>query len=212
MKYPNMDWGKMEAVVNKLYGMEGVKRFLRGELVVCESVRLWSEKNNVITFSVTSDGTTGEDWIKRLEGNGHIGDYVKQILSSPDFKPTDGVTTKVAVLKGTLFGDAHDQITTKEIRTEANGRNLVRPNAEVACLIREKFSNMEIGAMGLRWIATMHKPIKFSDNGSMFLHQVLGGGCSTSRLQTFAAGPDIVWWHCGCVGFAFAVPQASSQH
>ena len=34
MKYSNMDWGTMEAVVNKLGGMEGVKLFLRGELEV----------------------------------------------------------------------------------------------------------------------------------------------------------------------------------
>lgn len=34
MKYPNMDWGMMEAVVNKLGGMDGVKRFLSDELVV----------------------------------------------------------------------------------------------------------------------------------------------------------------------------------
>lgn len=34
MKYPKMEWGKMEAVVNKLGGMEGVDRFLSGELTV----------------------------------------------------------------------------------------------------------------------------------------------------------------------------------
>lgn len=34
MKYAEMDWGTMEAVVNKLGGMDGVKQFLRGELMV----------------------------------------------------------------------------------------------------------------------------------------------------------------------------------
>lgn len=66
----------------------------------------WREEDNVIYFSVTCDGTTGEDWIKRLEGKGfHVGDYAKQVLRSPDFKPTSGVTTEVAVLKGVLFLD-----------------------------------------------------------------------------------------------------------
>jgi hypothetical protein len=32
MKYPTMDWGTMEAVVNKLGGMEGVGQLLRGEM------------------------------------------------------------------------------------------------------------------------------------------------------------------------------------
>ena len=34
MKYSKMEWGQMEAVVNKLGGMDGVKRLLSGELVV----------------------------------------------------------------------------------------------------------------------------------------------------------------------------------
>ena len=66
MKYPTMNWGTMEAVVNKLGGEDGVKRFLRGELQVCRPTRSWREEDGVIYFSVTSDGTTGEDWITRL--------------------------------------------------------------------------------------------------------------------------------------------------
>lgn len=34
MKYPRMDLGTMEAIVNKLGGMDGVRRFLSGELIV----------------------------------------------------------------------------------------------------------------------------------------------------------------------------------
>ena len=34
MKYPKMNWGRMEAVINKLGGMDGVDQFLSGELVV----------------------------------------------------------------------------------------------------------------------------------------------------------------------------------
>ncbi|MEK7478188.1 MAG: hypothetical protein AAB645_02365, partial [Patescibacteria group bacterium] len=94
MKYAKMEWGTMEAVVNKLGGMEGVEKFLSGKLVVSEPTCTWREQDGVIYFSVTSDGTTGEDWIKRLEGNGfRVGDYAKQVLRSPDFKPTNGVTT-----------------------------------------------------------------------------------------------------------------------
>jgi len=37
MKYPKMEWGTMEAIVNKLGGEEAVARFLRGELTVRES-------------------------------------------------------------------------------------------------------------------------------------------------------------------------------
>ena len=65
---------------------------------------LWREENGVIRFEVTSDGTSGEDWIARLESkNLRVGDYTKQLLNSPDFIPTMGITTEVAVLKGMLF-------------------------------------------------------------------------------------------------------------
>jgi len=43
MKYATMDWGTMEAVVNKLGGMDGVQRFLRGELTVSEPICSWRE-------------------------------------------------------------------------------------------------------------------------------------------------------------------------
>jgi hypothetical protein len=34
MKYQSMDWGRMESVVNKLGGLEGVDQFLKGEIVI----------------------------------------------------------------------------------------------------------------------------------------------------------------------------------
>ncbi len=121
----------------------------------------WREQDGIIYFSVTSDGTTGEEWITRLASKGYcVGDYAKQVLRSPDFKPTSGITTEVAVLKGLLFGDS-DRITSK-IRAEAKRRKLNKPNAEVACLIREHFADEEIEAMGLWAIVVMHEPIEDS--------------------------------------------------
>ena len=34
MKYPRMDWGTMEAIVNKLGGLDGVRRFLNGQITI----------------------------------------------------------------------------------------------------------------------------------------------------------------------------------
>jgi hypothetical protein len=114
--------GQLNAIVKKLGGHDMALSFLRGELVVSEPTRCWREENGVITFSVTSHGTTGEDWITRLESKGfRVGDYARQVLPSRDFKPTNGVTTEVAVLKGTLFED-HNR-TTENIRAEADKRN-----------------------------------------------------------------------------------------
>ena len=139
---------RIQAVWNILGGEEGVDQLLRGDLVVSEQKRKWRKEDSVIYFSVTSDGTTGEDWIKRLEGNGfRIGDSAKQVLRSSGFKPTKGLTTEVAVLLGCLF--KYNNRVTKKIRAEAAKRKLPKPNAELACLIREKFADKEIKAMGL---------------------------------------------------------------
>jgi len=199
----------VEAVFNKLGGVEGARRFLRDELSVSEPTRSWREEDGVY-FSVTSDGTTGEDWIKRLEGNGfRVGDYAKQVLRSPDFKPTNGVTTGVAVLKGTLFED-NDRIT-KKIRAYAEAfrtpdkRKLSKPNAELACLIREKFTDKEIEAMGLWYIVAMHEPINDSGGGPRLLH---AGRDGVGRwLSACCDGPGYGWYRGG--GFAFAVSQAN---
>ena len=199
--------GQLNAIVKKLGGHDMALRFLRDELSVSELTRSWREEDGVIYFSVTSDGTTGEDWIKRLEGNSfRVGDYAKQVLRSPDFKPTNGVTTEVAVLKGMLFED-NNRIT-KEIRAEADKRKLSKPNAEVACLIRENFSDEDIKAMDLIWIVAMHEPIKDSGGNPSLLN---ANRCGVGRwLDAYYDGPDNRWDR--AYGFAFAVSQVGPQN
>lgn len=199
--------GQLNAIVKKLGGHDMALRFLRDELSVSEPTRSWREEDGVIYFSVTSDGTTGKDWIKRLEGNGfRVGDYAKQVLRSPDFKPTKGVTTEVAVLKGMLFED-NDRIT-KKIRAEADKRKLSKPNAELACLIREKFTDKEIEAMGLWYIVAMHESINDSDGDPSLLD---ASRSDVGRwLSAYDDRPDDGWSRDD--GFAFAVSQVSSQN
>ena len=195
--------GQLNAIVKKLGGHDMALRFLRGELSISEPTRSWREEDGAIYFSVTSDGTTGEDWIKRLEGNGfRVGDYAKQVLRSPDFKPTNGVTTEVAVLKGMLFED-NDRIT-KKIRAEADKRKLSEPNAELACLIREKFTDKEIEATGLIWVVAMHEPINDSDG----VPRLLGAsrGDVGRWLHAYNDRPGSGWARDS--GFAFAVSPA----
>lgn len=177
------------------------------EVRVAEPQRTWREQDGVIYFSVTSDGTTGNEWIKRLEKKGfRLSGYTKSILCSVDFKPTSGVTTEIAVLKGMLFKD-NDRIT-KKIRAFAAERKLKAPNAEVACLIRENFSDEEIETMGLVWIVAMHEPIKDSDGDPDLLGSDRDG--DGRWLYAYYDEPDIGWGREH--GFAFVVPQVSSQH
>ena len=196
----------IEAVFNKLGGVEGARRFLCGELSVSEPTCSWREEDGVIYFSVTSDGTTGEEWITRLESKGlRAGNYAKQVLRSPDFKPTNGMTTEVAVLKGILFED-NDRIT-KKIRAEADKRKLGKPEPELACLIREKFTDKEIKAMGLMWIVAMHEPINDSDGGPGLLYADRDD--DGRWLYAYGGNPGLRWFRDD--GFAFAVSQVSAQ-
>jgi len=185
---------------------EAVRLVNSGEWVVTKPTRPWREEDDIIYFSVTSDGTTGGEWITRLEGKGfRVSDYAKQVLRSPDFKPTNGITTKVAVLKGTLFSD-ESRRTTKNIRAEADKRKFTKPNAEVTCLIREKFTDKEIEVMGLWYIVAMNNPIKDSDGD---LNLLSAGRDDDGHWLDTAFGAPGYWWGRGG-GFAFSVPQESS--
>lgn len=195
--------GQVNAVVKKLGGHEGTLRFLRGKIVVAEPERKWRE-DGIIYFSVTSNGLIGEEWITHLETRGlRVSDYAKSVLRSPDFKPTKGVVTEIAVLKGMLFEDSNR--ITKKIRAFAGERKFSTPNAEVACLVRDMFSDEEIQMMGLVWIVTMHEPIKDSDGypGLLSANRNDVG----PQLDAYYGYPDDGWGR-EC-GFAFAVSQVA---
>jgi hypothetical protein len=167
--------------------------------------RRWCEEDGVIYFEVISDGTPGPQWIERLEKKGfRLSKLAKDVLLSPDFKPTNGVTYRIAVLKGSLFTD-NNRIT-KKIRADADRRKLEKPNAEIACLIWENFSDEEIEAMGLWWIVVMHEPIKDSGGNPYLLYASRDG--DGRWLSTCYGLPDRSWGR--GLGFAFAVSQVSS--
>jgi hypothetical protein len=118
----------------------------------------WHEEDGVIFFSVISDGTTGRDWIKRLEYQGfRLGNDAKAILRSADFKPTSNVRTNVAIIKGLLFEEMKRN--TENVRALALERKFSIPDPELLCLMREKFLDNDLMNMGLFWIIGMHTPI-----------------------------------------------------
>jgi len=202
-----IETGELNAMVKNIMTQTGitepeeaVRMMNSGELQITVIKAKWTEKDGVIRFLVTSDGTTGEEWIARLESKSfRVGDYAKSVLRSKSFKPTTCVTYEMAVLKGEIFSD--NERITKNIREDAKNRKLTTPNAEVACLIREKFSDKELEAMGLYWIVAMHEPIKDSDGDPELLGVVRSD--RGSRLGTDFGGPDSKWGR--GVGFAFVV-------
>ena len=103
-----------------------------------------------------------------------------------------------------LFED-NDRITSK-IRTEANKRKLIKPEAELGCLIRDTFTDKEIEAMGLVWIVAFHEPIKDSDGDPLLLS---ASRCDDGHWLYACYDRPVYGWYRDC-GFAFAVSQVSS--
>ncbi|MFA6554650.1 MAG: hypothetical protein WCS89_04070 [Candidatus Paceibacterota bacterium] len=146
-----------------------VSLLARGGVTVSEPAKRWREQDGVIYFTLpATDGTTGSQWIDRLKKKGfRLSKWAKDILNSKDFKPTTGVVNEIAVLKGTLF--KNNGRITKNIRAMDDKRKFATPNAEIACMIREMFTDEEIKDMGLVWIVAMHEPIKDSNGGPNLL-------------------------------------------
>ena len=75
-------------------------------------------------------------------------------------------------------------------------------------MIREKFTDEEIEAMGLQWIVTMHEPIYIGGSSSSLLGADRRG--DGSWLETYGCDPDYEWPH-DC-GFAFVVSQIQQDN
>lgn len=159
-----------------------------------------------IHFTLTSNGFTCEQWEQRLERRGwRIGDYARQVLHRASEAPTNGVTYNIVVRPGKKISDS-DRIT-KKIRAAADKKGWVKPHWEVACLIRDTFTDEQLEQMGLWYIVTMHEPIK--DSGGVPVLLSSNRDDDGRWLYARHGGPDDRWFDRG--GFAFAVPQVGPQ-
>ncbi|MFZ2310441.1 MAG: hypothetical protein WAW11_02765 [Patescibacteria group bacterium] len=116
-----------------------------GEIVLANIKTGWEYQDGICSFSVTSDGMGGAQWPQRLKNKGiSVDDEVKKILLSDKFQPTSGVTTKIFIIKGRNIKSGG-----KYLVEAAEKRGLIEPSygAELACLTREKFSNLQICLM-----------------------------------------------------------------
>src|SRR3989344_4293612 len=86
MKYNEMTFGQMEAIINKLGGMDGVRRFLSGETVVkvfkqtLPTFHVWK------TIKLGTGLKTADDFRQALKQAGReIGQWANDILGKPAF-------------------------------------------------------------------------------------------------------------------------------
>jgi len=131
--------GKLNALVkNLMRGMnindpaEAVRRINSREWLVYEPSN-FRRKNGLIHFSVTSDGTTPEGWKNRLLNKGFnlLGVNIDHLI------PTVGVTTDIIIYESEVD-------IKKQINLVSNHLSI-----EVACLVRDKFTDKDLRDMGL---------------------------------------------------------------
>jgi hypothetical protein len=159
----------------------------------------WWEEDGVIRFSITTPGRTDQEWIDHFEAQGKkIWPVARQVLGKA-LVATNGVVREFAVMKGDSFTNRDRK--TLNIRKLAGEKKWLTPTVEDACLIRNNFSDKEIGEMGLWWILTMHEPVD-ADDHSPFLGT--GRDDGDSSLLASYGNPDYEWGR--GLGFAFVLP------
>lgn len=166
----------------------------------------WIEKDGVIYGTVVLDKmTTGQEWIIRTiaAGNHILGGGTDGMLRSEHFQMSPIGVYKIVILTSPYVGnDCREFYTTKVLAT-AKDLGLIRPNADIGCLIREQFSDEEIRGLGLVDIMVMHEPIC----GNIFRIRRDGSG---RWLDCFPSAYNIKWLHSPMhldVGFAFLAPS-----
>lgn len=208
-KYGHRTHNWFEAIVNKLGGEEQAERFLRGDFSVCEpKYYRWHCHNGLVSFFVTSNGMTGPQWSSYFKAKGlEMYEEIHTGFLDRGFQVSLAVTTKVIIIKGSLFQESDR--TLRQIRNFAARRGLVPINPEIICLLSDTLSGRDIEAMGLRAILMVNEseePLEFNGNSSVIGLQNEDNGIS--RVCGYSTTRDSIWKH--IYGFAFMESRSSA--
>ncbi|MGK2848475.1 MAG: hypothetical protein ACSLEX_00150 [Minisyncoccota bacterium] len=175
MKYGEVNLGQVEAVINKLGGIEGWNALLRNELEI-KSKPLPFPKNEHghYIIEVTGLNLTGAQEITRLESLGFlVSDCAESILIStnPDsydanHRLEDGQVYKVAIVPGR---EMKSNRTTANLQTYGSQFGYTKPLAGIQPRIREAVSDKQLEEMGIYYIVSLHEVIKNSDGDPLVL-------------------------------------------
>ncbi|NCU42804.1 hypothetical protein EOL72_00400 [Candidatus Falkowbacteria bacterium] len=151
------------------------------------------EKNHALSLRLVSDGTTGEQWIKRLEDQGHILSLeIKSLLRSSQFVATKDRVLELVILKKTL--EKALILQREEVLAEARTLHLVPVNLETACLLREELSLNWLSRLNLQRVLVFSKDSDLAIFGSSHFR----GSLDTPRFL-----------RAGCFGYVFRRPDSN---
>ena len=193
MKYGELTLGQVEALVNKLGGMEGVQRFLSGELLVSATAKVWK------TWKTIQLGTglqTADDFRKEVVKAGmKIGDWANDILGKPAFTATTSETEVELVVASVAELGFKDGATRKDIYVRAQELGLDLCPPEVGPQLRLQYTDQPKG----EWLVIAMEPITDSD-GDLSLFYV--GHDGDERWLSASHGYPGDFW-CGHFRFVF---------
>lgn len=185
MKYGELTLGQVEALVNKLGGMEGVQRFLSGELLVSATAKVWK------TWKTIQLGTglqTADDFRKEVvKAVMKIGDWANDILGKPAFTATESVTEVELVVASVVELGFKDGATRKDIYVRAQELGLDLCPPEVGPQLRLQYTDQPKG----EWLVIAMEPIAVSD-GDLSLF-VVGHDDDARWLKAYYGYPDYFW-------------------
>lgn len=155
-KYDELTRGQTEAIVNKLGGMEGVMKLLRGELVV----KLASVPSFLLWKTIQIGGVSKSELQKRLKKEGfYVSDYAKDIMGKDAFG-TLSEKEEVSLVRASVAELGFKNFATyDEIVSRATELGLGLCPAEVGPHLRLQETDQAYG--DFYWVAT--KPIVGSD-------------------------------------------------
>jgi hypothetical protein len=185
MKYGELTLGQVEALVNKLGGMEGVQRFLSGELLVSATAKVWK------TWKTIKLGTglqTADDFRKAVKSAGmKIGDWANDILGKPAFTATTSETEVELVVASVAELGFKDGATRKDIyiRAQEFGLDLCPP--EVGPQLRLQYTDQSKG----EWLVIAMEPITDSVGDLYLFYVELDDG--ERWLDANDGRPDVFW-------------------
>ena len=157
MKYGELTLGQVEAVVNKLGGMEGVKRFLAGETMAKETEHefdIWK------TIKLGTGFKTADEFRRALRDGGfRISGWASDILGNPAFKVASE-ETEVDLIKVTVAELGFKEgVRRDQIYERAKEFGLELCPAEVGPQLRLRYKDQPNG----EWILVAMEPIFASD-------------------------------------------------
>jgi hypothetical protein len=186
MKYSSMDWGTMEAVVNRLGGMDGVQRFLSGELIVSVATKVWKTWKKIKLGTGLKDA---DDFRKALkEADCNISDCGNDILGKPAFMVAPKETEIELVVVSVAELGFKDGATRADIYKRAQELGLDLCPNEVGPQLRLQYKDQSKG----EWLLIGMEPIATSV-GDLYVFSVKRNDDGRQWLSANGGNPGNVW-------------------